>query len=531
METKVIDNFGGKLTRIPNGDMNSGFCAYSTSNSYDPFSSPRNLTWQETATRIDNTGTSSITGLIVAGKERIESGLSYVYAVDHTAKLYKIQVNSSVVASIDNPSLIGTLTSGSPTFTRGGSMDFFGATEKIYIGHDKGVNSVNFDGSGDTAVTSISSITATVPRPLQQFVGKLYFGNGNNIGEIDSTATVTNYNRFSPALPVNTQIRDLDLTPEGNYMEAVVTEASLGDITSVTPDTGEITHSNSYIAKWNGTDAGYTALTTFNGYTLTANHIFGSRAFKFGYDLPGAALYHENEKVVSPIFARSPLPNAASSTGNLLGWGTPEFNSGFMKMSIFLYGPLDNEYINNDWFRHFQMSASGSETDVIRVPFGILTSNLSFGASSNGYGGGVYGSGKMYFSTLENATGTPGTGVYKFYKWFNVPTGTGTAAPGVYETQTQLFSKKMSVSEVRIYGKPWVANNEFTIALIGSDGNAITGGSKTFTAGSTLTIGDDFAWYSPDTAPVYAIGVRITNSGSVNHTIKKIELDLKEAGK
>lgn len=525
MPTLEIANFSGSLTRHLNGAVNSGLAKYATSHSYDPYSKPANLTWQETPIRMDSLGTSSITGLVVAGKERLESGLSYVYAVDHTAKLYKIQVNNSTNANVDNASVIGTLSSQSPTFTRGGSMDFFGSTQMIYIGHDKGVSKINFDGSGEAFVGSTSSIVASVPRPLQQFAGKLYFGNGTNIGEIDSTATITSYNKLSPAFPVNTQVRDLDLTTDGNYMEMVVTEAPLGDITSTSADTGDIPHSNSYVIKWNGTDMGYTALTTFNGYTLTSNNIFGSHAFKFGYDLPGAALYNDNEKVISPIFARSPLPNAASSTGNILGWFVPEFMGGFLKASIFIYGNLDGSFSSNEWRRQTLMSASGTETDVLKIPFCILTSNLSFGATSNGYTAGIYGAGKTYFSTLENATGTPSSAVYKFYKWFNVPTGSGTPVLGVYETQTQLFSEKIAIKEVRIYTEPLVANNAFTIAFIGSDGLVISNSSKTFTVGTNATAGDDIERYAPDMAQTYALGVRITNAGTVNMTFKKVEID------
>lgn len=524
MQTIAITNFAGKLTRHNYGDINSGFAKYATTHGSDPYSDPGQLQWQETAIRIDGAGTSSITGMIVAGKERVESSLSYVYAIDHTAKLYKIQVNNSTNANLDNASVIGTLTAQSPTFTRGGSMEFYGTTQQIYIGHDIGVTRVNFDGSGETFIGSTSSITSSVPRPLQQFLGNLYFGNGTNIGEISSAAVISNYNKLSPALPVNTQVRDIDLTPDGNYMELVVTETALGDITSTTPDTAEITHSNSYLAKWNGTDIGYTALITFNGYTLTANHVFGSRSFKFGYDLPGAAVYNENEKVVSPILARSPLPNAINSTGNLMGWQVPEFVGGFLRMSTFLYGPLDQEFGQGEWRRQFQMAASGSETDVIKVPFIILLSNLSFGATSNAYGG-TFGAGKMYFSTLENATGSPSTAVYKFYKWFNVPTGTGTPVAGVYETQSQLFSEKIAIKEIRVYAEPLVADNEFTVALIGSNGGIITNSSQTFTVGTTATAGDDIVRYSPNMNQTHALGLRITNSGSVNMVIQKVEID------
>ena len=107
----------------------------------------------------------------------------------------------------------------------------------------------------------------------------------------------------------------------------------------------------------------------------------------------------------------------------------------------------------------------------------------------------------------------------------------GSAIAGVYETQNQLFSKKAKVGEVRIYGEPWVTNNSFKIELIGSDGGVIANSAKTFTVGSSMTSGADFASYTPQIATTYALGVRITNAGSVNNVITKIEVDYSIGGK
>jgi len=204
----------------------------------------------------------------MCGKERVESGILYVYAVGHTGRVYKIQVNNPATYNpdYDNPVLLTTLTSGSPTFTRGGFMDFFGATERIYIGHDKGVTRVDFDGTNETAISG--TWTQTVPRPLKQFIGKLYIGNGSNIAEIDSTATVTSSTKLSPGFPTNTQVRDMDVTTEGNYLQMVVSRLALGDITSATQDTTSTASTESYIFKWNGTDTGYTAFAALSTIVL-----------------------------------------------------------------------------------------------------------------------------------------------------------------------------------------------------------------------------------------------------------------------
>src|SRR6185295_7691885 len=210
IKTLVVDNFQGDMTIYQFGDINSGKSNVFITNSNNPFLAPGQLTWNNAPVQIDSSA-SVITDLILAQKAREESGVHYVYAIGHTGRLYKIQVNNPATNNpdYDNPVLLATLTLGTPTFTRGGFIDFFGATERIYIGHDKGVTRINFDGTNETFVGVLGSWTQTVPRPFKQFVGKLYIGNGANIAEIDSTATVTSYAKLSPGFPVNTQVRDM----------------------------------------------------------------------------------------------------------------------------------------------------------------------------------------------------------------------------------------------------------------------------------------------------------------------------------
>lgn len=529
MQTKVIDNFGGRLTRFSDGDMNSGLVKYQTSWGLDPFSDPNNLTFFENAVQIDPNET-VITDLIMAGKARVESGITYVYCIGHLGRLYKIQVNDPTTynSNYDNPVLIATLATNSPTFTRGGFIDFYGATEKIYIGHDKGVTSINFDGTGEAFIGAVGTWTQTVPRPLKQFIGKLYVGNGNNIAEIDTTGTVTTYTRLSPSFPTGTQVRDLDTSLDGNYMQAVVARLALPNLLSTTQDTSFISNQESYIFRWNGIDQGYTAFDNFPSFSLNSNIVFGQSQYTFGYDIAGSAVFNPVYKILSPVLAQAPLPNALGSNGNLIAWATTEFYNGFSRAAQYYYGSLDNE-VGIGWWRPFMFAATGTETDVLRVPFQMLVSNFGIGASNNGYAGNVFSNGKQYFSTLE-VSAAP-TVKYKLYKWFPVPTTVGTAVNGVYETQNQIFSRKITPKEIRIYGQPWVTNNSFQVDLIGSDGNVIANGSKTFTVGTNLTAGLDFAWYNPGIVPVYVMGIRITNLGSKNLTIMKIEIDYDQAGK
>lgn len=532
IKTLVVDNFKGSMTIYQDGDINSGFSYVLNTFGNDPFTDPGNLTWCKDSTQIDASG-SVITDLIMAGKERVENNVLYVYAIGHTGRLYKIQVNdpTSYNPNYDNPVLLATLSINSPTFTRGGFIDFFGSTERIFIGHDKGVTRIDFNGTNETFIGALGSWTQTVPRPLKQFIGKLYVGNGTNIAEIDSTSTVTTYTKLSPGFPIGTQVRDMDVNSSGTYLETVVTNFALPNITDTIQDTVYNASVGSYIFKWNGTDVGYTSYDTFPSFSLTANTMFQNYQYTFGYDQKGGAVYNPIEKVLSLQEVVAPLPNSISSTANQVNWISPLYYNGFQEADFLCFGSLDFE-VGLGYWDLFGQFATGTETDIIQVPCQIPVSNFGIGFSSNGYTNNIFGSAKIYFSTLE--TSSAPTTKYKLYKWSppSSPLDEGTALVGaIYQTQNQMMSKKATIKEVRVYGKPWVSGNSFSIDLIGSSGGAITGGSKTFTAGTNLTIGDDFAWYTPDCAPTYTLGVLITNLGEVNNTIMKVEIDIDIGGK
>lgn len=533
VDTMVIDKFGGSMTIYQNGDINSGRAFELNVSGYNPFVKPGCLTWNNAPIQVDPTG-AVITDMIVAGKERYESGILYVYAIGHTGRLYKIQVNDPTTFNpdYDNPVLLTTLTINTPTFTRGGFMDFYGATEKIYIGHDKGLTSVNFDGTGEAFVGVLGTWTQNVPRPLKQFIGSLFIGNGTNLAQVDTTATVVTYAKLSPSFPTNTQVRDIDLSVDGNYLESVVTRLPLPDITSSAQDTSTTANSDSYIFSWNGIDAGYTSSTTFPSFSLNANILFQNYQYVFGYDQFGLAVYNPSEKQISLGKANAPMPNAVVSTGNLLMWLAPLYYNGVMEIDLFAWGSQDFE-VGPGYYDLMFMNATAPETDIIRVPYFMEVSNVGLGSSSNGYPNNIFGSSKLYFSTME--TSAAPTTKYRFYKWScpsipNVPSST-IIDQAVYQTQTQLFSKKITVKEVRIYSEPWVSGNSFQLDLIGSDRGAIPNGTKTFTAGTELTVGNDYLWWNPQIEPTYALGLMLTNLGETNFVITKIEIDYALGGK
>lgn len=537
MSTLIIDNFKGSMTTYQYGDMNSGFSYVTNTFGNDPFTKPKSLTWSAASTQIDPAG-SVITDLIMAGEERVENGILYVYAIGHTGRLYKIQVNDPTTYNpdYDNPVLLATLTINSPTFTRGGSMDFFGINEMIYIGHDKGVTSINFNGSGEAFVGVLGSWVQNVPRPMKSFIGSEFIGNGTNLAQIDSTATVTTYAKLTPGFPTNTQVRDIDVSPDGTYLETVVSRLPLADITSGTEDTSSTANSSSYIFKWNGTDTGYTAFTTFPFFSLTSNILFQDYQYTFGYDQTGGAVYNPNEKRLSLQEVTSALPNAVGSIGNMVTWISPLYFGGFLEADFLCFGSLDFE-VGPGYWDLFGQFATGTETDIQQVPFQLAVSNFGAGFSSNGYPNNLYGTSKIYFSTLE--TSALPTTKYKFYKWTPPSSQLATGVPltgAIYQTQAQIFSSKITISAVRIYAEPWVDGNSFQIDLIGSAGTPIINGTQTFTAQNTnstepMYIGTDYAWWGPDMAPTYTLGLFITNLGDTNFVINKIEIDYDQAGR
>jgi hypothetical protein len=524
--------------------MNSGMAKYPTTFGNDPFSNIGNLTWFQSPVQIDS-GASVITDLIMAMRPRLESGITYVYAIGHTGRLYKIQVNdpTSYNPAVNSPTLLATLVINSPTFKYGSSIQFYGSTEKLFIGHDKGVTKINFDGTNETFVGTLGSYTANVPRPSNNFTGKLYFGNGNNLLTIDSTETVTTYATLSPAFPSGTYVRDLDISIDGNYLQIVVSRLTPPDMTSTTQDTNSLSTADSYKFLWNGSDAGYTSFETFNSYSLNTNTTFGSNSYTMGFDLGGGAIYLNGDKEITlPNFLS---PNFASmwSSGNMLGFIAPELNNGFMKASMMQFGQYDYE-TTKGLFRNFTMAATSPETDIIQVPCSGIVSNLLFGASSNGYAGNQVGTPQLFFSTLE--TSAAPTTQYRFYSFNTYPTpntrsfGTTGFIPGVYETQQEtslklfrnIISRKFKPTQVRLYLQQ-SANvtfpAKFTIDLIGSDGTPMNGGSKTFTMTGSL-LHNDFVWYTPATQPTYSLGVRITNVNGANWVGEKLEVEYEEAG-
>jgi hypothetical protein len=188
-ETITITNFSGRLTRILNGDLNSGFAKFTSSFGYDPFSKPLNLTWLQQAADI----TGPINNMPLAA---INNGLT-AYVVDQGGRFYTITKNSLANPTIDSVVGIGSLISSSD-YNFGASLEMYGQQGQLYVGTDTRVVRVNTDGSAATSVGSATRYVANTRRPLRQFQGRLLFGNGPSFGVIDETGTVTSsvFNAF-----------------------------------------------------------------------------------------------------------------------------------------------------------------------------------------------------------------------------------------------------------------------------------------------------------------------------------------------
>jgi hypothetical protein len=535
--TLVVTNFSGRLTRYRNGDINSGLARQDTTTSINTFQQPQNLMFMEQQTQIDPTA-EIITDCIVAGQARIETNVTYLYAIGHTGRFYKIQVNnpSTENPNYDTPILLTTLTNGQ-TFQYGSSFVITTGTStpaQAWIGHDNGVTRINLDGTSETVIGSTGSTTwiASMPRFILNFGGFLYVTNGNNLGQISpSSSSINSYAILQTGLPTNIVIRDLKTTSDGIYIVMVCSSIPPFNMFSTNQDTSESGATTSSVDYWNGTDSFITSTIGYPSFNQTSYYSFAQTEYLFGYDIAGGVLQTPTAKILSLIQQQSPMPNAVNSNGNFVGWMTPGFDQGFQKAMLYLYGSLDDE-VPVGFYRQFKMAATSPQTDIIKVPFTILVNNFGFASSFAGYQGDVQSCGKMYISTIEyNGT----TFAYRFYSLFNVPIGINASAAGVYETQAELFSKSVKATEIRVYMENATSNQGFQVDIIGINGNPITQYSSANATNSasfsSIASGTTLLQYNPSAPPTTAIGLRITNTGTVTPIIHKVEIDIAQFGK
>jgi hypothetical protein len=546
METKEITNFGGRLTRIVNGDLNSGFANFTTSYGYNPFSKPGNLTWMRGP--IDITSGTGITGLVVAGKTRFETRDQYVYVVDDAAKLIKIKVYSRGSPPGGNTltaSVLGSASLGGDNFESGASMEFFGQSERIYIGDLNGVRKIDFDGSGVASIVGSYYGNSGGGRPLKPFAGNLVFANGNTIGLISATGTVTSSvigtglgnlsSQLNPPLPIEYLVRDIDVTQDYNYIN-IAASTTPPDVSLLTAgdDASYGAIGDSALFRWNGVDQTITSGQQLPAGSISALHSYLDKELFFSSDFLGGTVGDGVNKILSLPGNKPPLPNATAVNGNFITWLTPEVNSAGtgINAAMYYWGSLDNENPQG-LYRMFRYTPTLSNGYMYQTPFNIIPSGSYSNVYVNKTGVGVQAYGQHLISFYEVNSSTSSK---KFLQFFITPLNdTVTSGEGVYETQIQLFSKKITTKQIRVYTEPTVTGNGFQIDLIGSDGSVLSGGTGTYsyTAGTDVTLLQgaleriDFNL----TPTTYALGIRISNTGTKNMVIKKIEIDWTEQGK
>lgn len=534
--TKVITNFTGRLTRIINGDMNSGFAKFSSSWGYDPFSKPGNLTWLYQPDDIKGT---AVTDAVLAAKIISPTpGEQYAYAIGNSSKVYRIDPTNSGSGNtplFDTPSVIAAIGSVSGTFNYGGDIDYY--RSKLHVSSDSTITTLNLDGSSPTLVSGSSSITAALQHPLIQFQGSLFYGNGNNIGQIDSTGIIVNGAKLSPALPVGMYINDLDVTPDGTYMIITASYIYPNQMNSpVSAARGKSYAVDSYIFFWNGTDTGITSFQSLPSFPATALNTFMDKRYFFNQDAFGTALYEGNTKLLTLPNNVATMPNGATPNGTFLTWVSPE-GTGTVNSSsgnytntytsLYYYGQLDAENPPGLW-RMIRQSPSASNA-AYRAPLNMMVNNFDSNLNA------VSGWGKHYISVWEfNSGGSSST--YHFYRFVLPPAANTAPTLGVYETQNELYSKKTGVAQIRVYCEPTVAGNSFQLDMISGDGTVVTNGSFTYTfaAGTDSTQlqgAMERINFNPNTKTLYSLGIRVTNTGTSNMTIKKIEIDWSPEGK
>lgn len=558
-ETIVINNFGGRLTRILNGDLNSGFAKFESSFGYDPFTKPMNLTWLEQPQSIAGVTTTIVAGINQMRPVNTLNPTSTTFVVGPYT-IWKLAVGDATTDSITGiQSALGT----GDAYDWGASMALFGQKGDLLIANEGviyragsvvGLNNINLTGAN--SILTVSDYMATEVHPMRNFAGKLIFGNGPSVGAIDATYTVlssvftvnelfTNggtpqYSELNPPPPANQFIWDLDSSQDNNYLlmnaSTVYPERILFfpvDRTYVAPGEGQI-------YGWNGVDETISTATTIPSGTTTSSETFLQQKVFFMNDEYGSAVSDGVTKLVSLPNNKSPLPNATAPNGGFVTWMCPEVVEDNTKRvaSLYYYGSLDSE----NPIGLYRLTRFESPLDngfVYQVPYHDVVAN-GYKTVNNSASSIVSTSvGKHYFSLfsvspdVKNASTLGAGGLFRF----NVTSTSGQQIQeGVYETQTQMFPKRIHLEQIRVYTESTVAGNGFQLDIIGVDGDPIDNGTFTysFAAGSDITRLQGSLQrinFNPNADAGYGFGIRITNTGTTNMTIKKIECDWSPEGK
>lgn len=542
VETIEITDFSGRLTRIQNGQLNSGFAKFDTSWGYDPFSKPMNLTWLYKPDDITiNSGgviepflaTAFWTGGNISRAFYAVGGSTganaHIYQIDPTD--YKDNTDTPLY---DTASILGLFNLGDSSYLYGANMENY--RNLLYVSTDNYLKTYNPATFAQSVVGQYQSVIGTnqVPHPMKPFLNAMYVGNGNNLAVVNASGTLLPTQALTPSLPTGTYIVDLDVTPDGTYLVMTTSTLLPPKTTDVTaPPIGAPYAAPSTTYLWNGTDATITSSNQLPSYPPTAYNTFLDHQYTFMTDSFGMAIYEGKQKMLTLPQNLSPLAQSVTPNGQFITWCAPEVtgttNSSTQPSnsyaSLYYYGSLDHE-TPVGLYRMARIAPTGGGS-IYNVLFNVMVNNYSF------YQKTVSGWGKHYVSLMENASGTVTPHVYRFVL---PPAGNTNPQFGVYETQTQLFSKRIGVGQIRVYTEPTAVNNAFQIDLIGSDGTVIPNGTFIYSYGQITdpqsgSSAVERINFNPDTKTQYALGIRLTNTGTSNMTIRKIEVDISHEGK
>lgn len=587
VKTIVINNFAGRLTRVDDGDLNSGFAKFNTSFGYDPFTQPGKLTWLPQPTSITGIGNTNVvvSGITQPADITSSDPRLYTYVVDVARKLYKIgRIGPFIDSVMGQQSVQGT----SQSMQWGAGMAFFGLPLKFYI-LGQGVapqvvaslsGYADFTLNGATSIIGNQSFMAGNFHPVAKFAGKLIFGNGPSFGAIDNTNTIISsvftisghwgnqYSQLFPALDSNMNVADLDVSQDGNYLQISASELLNPRKAALFLDRYLGQPVPGAVYGWNGVDqAVTTALNVpFGGAAALENYL--QKYILFTNDGQGMSVSDGQQKIVTVSNNMAPFPQATDVNGNFAVWMTTEnvpvsYNnsdpSSYRRYgSLYYFGALDQENPVG-LFRMLRMESplvtAGGSGQVYNIPYHEVVANTYFTMENSRSSVIAFSLIKHYFS-LFNASptiGSPSTvgsgGLFSFiatsqaFAQQNIQAEAEQGPPmipqeGVYETQTQMFPKKVSINQIRFYVSNVHTNSGFSLEILAPNGFQVgDAGGPNFEWDATNDpyTGDLFTTarinYNPKIEPIQGFSLRITNTGSENMIFEKIEVDLEEMGR
>lgn len=563
VQTIVINNFSGRLTRIPNGDLNSGFARFESSHGYDPFTKPGQLTWLAKPQSVVGVNHLMMGGLNAPRVISTNDGTTNVYVIGiknaTTGMLYKIATGVGTGGSrID--SVIGQQ-SVHGNYEWGGDLAFFGVDNKLYFsgsgaigvaGSVIGLNNVLLNGF--SSLISKNTELAGDWHPLEEFAGKLIFGNGPSIGAIDATGTIISsiftvntfygnqYSQLNPPLPSDQVVHDLDVTPDNNYLQISASNTYNERIATPPLDRVYTAPGKGAVYGWNGVDNGVTTANNIPAGTATALQTYLQQHVLFMNDFLGAAVSDGVQKLVTLSNSKAPLPNATDTTGNFVVWMAPESGSdnSSRRGALYYFGSLD-EQNPPGLFRLLKYQSSTVGEIVYQIPYQAIVSN-KYVSVNNGLNDNLVTSfGKHYFSafvvsSIAGITSASTAGAAQFMR-FEIG-GTDDSLPqlGEYQTQCQLFPKRIEIKQIRCYVQPTESGNSFSLDIVDPENNNVQSFTYTYSLGTediTLLEGTlERINFNPTSSEgIFGFSIRITNEGTDNMVFRKIEVDYVEQGK